>query len=228
MYLIDLAAEIFSSNSPLVISFGVVAIIYLIYLKSQKSRSKLAQSKIDRLQQERDAVIDAIEKIQKLKKMDLNQEEVEKYEKQILDTIPTKEPYVEAKEVVKFTEISKDKKEQNRLSMFIRGLFYFGFLSIWCLGWGVGWGVFVIPFASDFWLWTVSPQIEISLITKVWRWLVLILSVIVAVGFWILPTLAALLGAFANFLKMILAIFPNSFCQSIIEKLTELNEKYLQ
>lgn len=203
-----------------------MAIVWLIH-RVLKLGTELNELKRNQSQNLRDAVYDAGKKIEKLQNLNLTPDQIKIFTEQVIKTIPVEKSPADTNKDSIATEHSEDEKKQTRLSMFIRELFLFGFLTVWGLGWGFGAGSFALLGISELWNWIESSYADNDLLTTVWRGGILVLSVIVAVGIWVIPTIIALLGAFSSFLNVITAVFPNTITKSISKKLVVLKEKFI-
>ena len=216
-----------TSNSTIVVIIAVaMAIVWLIH-RVLKLGTELNELKRNQSQNLRDAVYDAGKKIEKLQNLNLTPDQIKIFTEQVIKTIPVEKSPADTNKDSIATEHSEDEKKQTRLSMFIRELFLFGFLTVWGLGWGFGAGSFALLGISELWNWIESSYADNDLLTTVWRGGILVLSVIVAVGIWVIPTIIALLGAFSSFLNVITAVFPNTITKSISKKLVVLKEKFI-
>ena len=193
-----------------------LALVGWIGIKAWRTHVELRGLLQDFKEQKSNAIADAWLKIRELRKEGLTGSEFEAAKKAILDPlIKPREGEDKIAKSDKHPVVSR--AESNRFSLFIQGIVHFGFFTVWSAGWGYGWGVFVVPLSEMAWSWGFGS--ENGALSMVWKSVVLILCVFVAMGFWIVPVCIAFLEAIGGFLDMAIAIFSNYYIIILREKI---------
>ena len=216
-------SDLFSTpHAPaLIFVFGAISVLpVLAWYLVQSRKLRILEKKLEseQSQQHRDDIFDIHKKIAELKRdAGYDEDELERVKAQLVATLrPGKTPEgpnpVATVETVQLPVTADSVATQlhstghSSAKLFLTGLFQFGFLGIWSLGWGIGFGLILVPAAGDIWAWATVQ--EGGGWTPIWRAMVLLFGALALVGLWIVPTVGAFLGSVAGLLKMLAALAP--------------------